>query len=88
MPYLKALRVSIAPRLNEVYIQLEVEPPTDEQYKALLLFIDQVFNQKLDLQVCLNGIKLVVNTYSYKEYIADDIIKLIKKYYAVGRLEL
>lgn len=77
-------------RVNDVeqennYIELSNIKPTYDQYIALEKWLDHNSHKYNYITICTEQFK-DHQKYSYSEYITDDIVKNIKRYYTTGRL--
>ena len=77
-------------RLNDIeaennYIELSPVRPTQSQYETLESWLDNNSRQHHYVVICTEQFKDCVK-YFYNEYITDDIIKKIKRYYSSGIL--
>ena len=79
-------------RLNNVeeennFIELSPKRPTAKQYIALESWLDNNCNNTRYMKVAICTPKFGdCHEYSYRDYITDDIIKRIKRYYTTGNL--
>ena len=73
---------------DTIYIALNSVTPTSEQYKSILEWLDFIYNIKDYVDVYESAAMSDKNyvRYYFNEYIPDDILKRIKRYYSSGRL--
>lgn len=67
--------------LPNAYILID-NKPTIDQYDSLLIWLDRLKNKSINVWARNQN-----NIYDLNEYIPEDIIKRIKKYFATGRLD-
>ena len=76
-------------RLNNLddnnFIELSSRKPTEAQYEGLERWLDENSQDHNSVYVAVSGFDRYV-TYNYSDYIVDDIIKRIKRYYSSGQL--
>lgn len=76
-------------RLNNLddnnFIELSSRKPTEAQYEGLERWFDENSQDHNSVYVAVSGFNRYV-TYNYSDYIVDDIIKRIKRYYSSGQL--
>lgn len=66
------------------YMGLPDAQLTGEQYNTLLYWLDEFFRTTSRIEVITPDNQNV--TYSKKDYISDDVVKRIKRYYSTGKL--
>lgn len=81
MRYLGAIRCDTI----KYYIDLPEQSITRAQMNTLLIWLDFLYNQCKFISVYANEGRIYCD-YDFKEYIPDDIINKIKRYYIFGRL--
>lgn len=87
-----ALRDAGYIRVNDIeeennFIELSPKRPTTKQYIALESWLDNNYNNTRYRKVAICTPKFGdCHEYSYRDYITDDIIKRIKRYYTTGNL--
>ena len=93
---LGCIRINLSDKYYS-FIVLNEHIPTSYQYQSILLLLDFIYSKGYKkISVVRDGffsaddtskIDSIYREYSLNEYISDDILKKIKKYYATGRLE-
>ena len=66
------------------YIALCSKQPTRNQYNSLLVWLDELSKTTRNVQVISPTDQAV--TYWFNEYLTDDVVERIKRYYSSGRL--